>query len=373
METYHTFIFNASIILLFLISGFTTKAQTGGASFEVGPTMMRGKVFPTTTLLNNGKVISFSGRETNFISCAWSDLFDPISNTFSESPMNLAHDASATVKLSDGTFLLMGGGENLGVAPGYASTEIYNPATNTFVTKSSMTMGRMQHAGVQLTNGKVLVVGAWYNTSGASYGELYDPNLDSFTPTGALNDPRAQPNVYPTSDGGAIVTGGWPTYSGAVKTTVEYYSSSSNSFTLQSTQVIPADSGWVPISINTRPMDDCKLNDGSYLMLGYRNISTLEYALIKFDPATKLFSKINTLSPLIDEFTDGGFADFVLNKTDNFVYLPKSAHQQISAYYSTNVSATSVRFRNTLSGLSFEEQHEIGMSVIRGVLNGELK
>ena len=71
--------------------------------------------------------------------------------------------------------------------------------------------------------------------------------------------------------------------------------------------------------------------------------------------------------------TKSGFAVSRLNSTDNFVYLPKSAHQQISAYYSTNVSATSVRFRNTLSGLSFEEQHEIGMSVIRGVLNGELK
>ncbi len=309
------------LFLIGLLTFTSTKAQTGGATFEVGPTMMRGKIFPTTSLLDNGKVISFSGRETNFISCAWSDLYDPTSNTFSEAAMNLAHDASATVKLADGNFLLMGGGENLGIAPGYATTEIYYPSTNTFVNKASMTMQRMQHTGVQLTNGKVLIVGAWYNTNGASYGEIYDPSLDSFTATGVLNDPRAQPNVYPTADGGAIITGGWPSYSGAVKTTVEYYSSSTNSFSLQSTQVIPSDSGWAPMSINTRPMEDCKLNDGSYLMMGYRNITTLEYALIKFNPTTKLFSKINTLSPLIDEFTDGGFADFVLNKTDNFVYL----------------------------------------------------
>jgi hypothetical protein len=63
------------------------------------------------------------------------------------------------------------------------------------------------------------------------------------------------------------------------------------------------------------------MNDGSYLMMAYRNVTTLEYALLKFDPVTKLFSKINTLDSLADAFTDGGFADFVLNKADNFVYL----------------------------------------------------
>jgi Secretion system C-terminal sorting domain len=324
MKTNYTIIFRASALLLFLIGTLNatlTTAQTGGATFEAGPNMMRGKIFPTSTLLNDGKVISFSGRETNFISCSYSDLYNPVTNTFSEATMNMPHDASATVKLSDGRFLLMGGGENLGIAPGYATTEIYNPSTGIFETKASMTMARMQHTGVQLADGKVLVVGAWYNTNGATYGELYDINLDTFTPTGAMNDPRSQPNVFPTADGGAIITGGWPSYGGAVKTSVEYYSAATNSFSLQSSQLIPSDPDWIPLSTYTRPMDDCKMNDGSYLMMAYRNVTTLEYALLKFDPVTKLFTKINTLSPLVDAFSDGGFGDFVLNKADNFVYL----------------------------------------------------
>lgn len=81
MKTNNTFIINASAILLFLIGIITinfAKAQTGGATFVAGPTMMRGKVFPTTSLLNDGRVMSFSGRETNFISCAWADLYDLI-------------------------------------------------------------------------------------------------------------------------------------------------------------------------------------------------------------------------------------------------------------------------------------------------------
>jgi hypothetical protein len=62
MKTYYTIISKASTVLLFLMGTLTANfidAQTGGATFEVGPTMMRGKVFPTSTLLNDGKVISF--------------------------------------------------------------------------------------------------------------------------------------------------------------------------------------------------------------------------------------------------------------------------------------------------------------------------
>jgi len=296
-------------------------AQTGGAIFQSGPTMMRGKIFPTATLLDNGKVITFSGRETNFISCAYSDLYDPISNSFTESPMNFPHDGSATIKLSDGRYFLLGGGMDLGVAPGYSSTEMYNPMTNTFDIKASMTMARMQHSGIQLNNGNVLVVGAWYNNNGAQYGEIYDTAANTFAPTGALNDPRSQPIVFPTSDGGAILTGGWGSYGGAVKTTVEYYQTPTNDFISQSSELIPADPGWLPLSAYTRPMTDNKMSNGKYLLMAYRTMPTTEYALLVFDPTTKLFSKLTTSSPLRDSLTDGGFFDFALNKTANMAYL----------------------------------------------------
>ena len=311
----------ASLLVTLSFGFFVVGAQTGGANFQTGPTMMRGKIFPTASCLDNGKVITFSGRETNFISCAYSDLYDPISNSFTESPMNFPHDGSATIKLSDGRYFLLGGGMDLGVAPGYSSTEMYNPMTNTFDIKASMTMARMQHSGIQLYNGNVLVVGAWYNNNGAQYGEIYDTAANTFTPTGALNDPRSQPIVFPTSDGGAILTGGWGSYGGSVKTTVEYYQNPTNDFISQSSELIPADPGWLPVSSYTRPMTDNKMTNGSYLLLAYRSQPLLEYALLEFNPTTKLFSKITTSDPLKDSLTDGGFFDFVLNKTANLAYL----------------------------------------------------
>lgn len=302
------------------LSNSNMSAQTGGAIFTSGPTMMKEKIYPTSTLLDNGNVISFSGREYNFISCQYSDIYSTSGNTFTETQMNFPHDASATVKLSDGRYFLLGGSENLGV-PAYATTEMYDPGTSTFTAKANMTMGRMQHAAVQLANGNVLVVGAWYNNTGAQFGELYDTTTNTFTPTGALNDPRAQPVVFPTTDGGAIVTGGWPSYGGSIKTTVEYYSAATNSFTTQSTELIPADSGWIPMISFTRLVSDSKMSNGKYLMMANRNITTPEYAILEFDPATKLFTKMTTSSPLRDSLTDGGFFDFVLNKNDNMAYL----------------------------------------------------
>lgn len=305
------------LVLFFVQNGM---AQSGGAIFQAGPNMMRGKIFPTATLLPNGNVITFSGRETGFISCSYSDMYNSTSNTFSEKQMNTPHDASATVKLADGNYLLLGGGMDMGI-PAYSQTEMYITALDTFVPAGSMNMSRMQHAGIQMVNGEVLIVGAWYNPTGAMYAEIFDTVTKTFTQVGALNDPRSQPMVFPTNDSGAIVTSGWPTYGGNIKTTVEYYSSTTKDFTLISSELIPSDPGWVPIPVLTRPLDDCKMSNGKYLMMAYRTSPVPAYALIEFDPATKLFSIINTTSPLRDSLTDGGFADFVLNRNGNMVYL----------------------------------------------------
>ncbi len=318
----HTkFLKKSFFLLAAIVLDVSAEAQTGGAVYQVGPVMMRTKIYPMATVLDNGKVISFGGREFNFVSCAYSDMYDPIANTFTEAPMNFTHDGSVVVKLSDGRYFLLGGCDDLGVAPGYSTTEMYNPTTNTFDIKASMTMARMNHAAAQISSNKVLVAGAWYNDNGATYGEVYDIGANSFTATGALNQPRANPIVIPTNDGGAVVAGGWPSYGGSIYKSVEYYQVSTNNYVVQSSELIPSDPGWLLNPIYTRPIADSRLSNGDYLLLASRSSSTSEYALITFDPETKLFSKLNTSVPLMDALTDGGFFDVILNKADNFAYL----------------------------------------------------
>lgn len=318
------FVNKFSITLLLLIS-FTSmvSAQTGGANYQAGPNMMRAKIFPPATLLDNGKVITFGGREVNFVSCSYSDLYDPTTNTFTESAMNYPHDGSAIIKLSDGKYFLVGGSEDLGIAPGYATTEMYNPLTNTFDIKANLIQKRCNVSGAQLNNGKVLIVGAWYNNNGAANGEVYDTSSNTFSATAStLLQPRAQPIVLPTNDGGAIIAGGYPTFGGPVYTSVEYYQTATNDFVAQSAELIPADPGWLLNSVYTKPLSDLQMSNGKYLLLASRSgASGAEYAMIQFDPANKQFTKFLTVDPLKDSLTDGGFFDVILNKTDNFAYL----------------------------------------------------
>jgi hypothetical protein len=306
--------------LIILLTSFITDAQTGGAIYQTGPVMMRTKIYPVASELPNGKIISFGGRENGFVSCAYADIYDPATNSFTENPMNFPHDMGAVAKLSDGRYFIAGGGQNSGV-PAYAATEIYDYTTNTFISKASMIAARMMPATAQLTGGKVLVAGAWYDNNSASYGELYDPATDTYAATGALNQPRAQLMLLPTTDGGAVMAGGWPSFGGAVFTGTEYYNPTTNAFENLNSELIPADAGWLLNVIYTRPIDDSRMSNGNYILLAYRGVPASEFALIEFNPTTKLFSKLVTSEPLTGSLTDAGFWDLVLNRTDNIAYV----------------------------------------------------
>ncbi len=308
------------IIAMIVLQVITSSAQNAGATFTAGPDMKRAKLYPMTSVLPNGKLISFGGRELNFISCSYADMYDPVTNTFTEAAMTYPHDAFAAAKLSDGRYFLLGGGKDLGV-PAYDYTEIYDPTGNTFTSKATMTTPRMQATAAQLTGGKVLVACGWYNNTAASTTELYDVTANTFTATGNLVQPRSYALLFPATDGGAVITGGWPTYGGNTYTSVENYNITTGKWTTASTQLIPGDSGWVPAPIYTRTIEDCKLSNGKYVLFASSNVPTARYGLIQYDPATKLFSLISTQSVLKNAFNDGGIVDIVINKTDNLVYL----------------------------------------------------
>lgn len=319
----------AAKILQGLIMGYlglipaTSSAQSGGAIFTVGPVMHRLRIDPNMTTMDDGRIATFGGREYNFVSCAYADLYDPGTNTFTEVAMNNPHDMSSVVKLSSGKYMLVGGSMDLGVAPGYATTETFNPATNTFSATANMNYARCWMGATQLANGKVLVAGAWYNTPGATYGDVYDTATNTFTLTAAMNQPRANPMVLPTNDTGAMVFGGWPSYGGTNYTSVEYYSYADNSFHPVSSEILTSDPGWL---VSGTPYQrsssaDFRMGDGKYLLLANRSTPTNDFALLTFDPATKAFARIATSSPLMDAATDGGFYDIVLDKTNNYAYL----------------------------------------------------
>ena len=105
--------------------------------------------------------------------------------------MNDSRAFFTATALLDGRVLLVGGMDRLGASTDYLATaEIYDPASGKFTLTGSMTGPRVFHASVRLTDGRVLIMGG-VDFSGStpdplSSAELYDPATGTFTPTGSL-------------------------------------------------------------------------------------------------------------------------------------------------------------------------------------------
>lgn len=303
-------------LLLFASSIF---GQTGGATFENGPLMNRTRIVPLATTLSNGNIAIFGGRENGFVSSYYTDIYDPVAKTFTELNMTVPRDNAALVALTDGRYLLVGGGYDWGI-PAYATNDIFDPADNSFTMASSMGYSRMQPAAAQLNNGHVLIVGGWYDDYAAINTEIYNIEDNLYTVSGTLNAPRSQAVVIPTTDGGAIVAGGYTTYGASMITTVEYYNVETGSFSIASDEIVPTDPGWTMWG-RTRAIVDDKMNNGKYVFLAYRSSPEAEYALVYFDPATKTFEKKFSFVLSEHPTINGGIYDMILDKNGNYVYL----------------------------------------------------
>jgi hypothetical protein len=318
----NNYLFRIVFLALTLFNASFAISQDGGAIFEVGPLMNRARIVPMATTLEDGRVVLFGGREYGFVSCTYADIYDPASNTFTEVTMNNPHDATCAIKLADGKYFVLGGGMNSGIAPGYNVTEIYDPSDDSFTLSTPMTYSRMQHNGTQLADGKILIVGAWYNPSGASTPEIIDLQAGTSTLTGSLNTSRSAPYVFPCDDGNAMIVGGFETYASAYYSSIEEFDHTTNSFTPVSDELIDGETGWLAntYSVN-RPSADYRMSDGRYIFLAYRSQPVLEYILVIFNPADKSFTKLETMEPLLGGEADGSIYDFVVDIPNNRAYL----------------------------------------------------
>ncbi|MFZ6736053.1 RHS repeat domain-containing protein [Undibacterium sp. Ji42W] len=67
-----------------------------------------------------------------------------------------------------------------------------------------------------------------------------------------------------------------------------------------------------------------------------------------------------------------GFPTSALNTTSNLVRLPEAVHDSISAHYSTLVRGTNMTLRDSLNGLPYQKQYEIGLDIVQKALAGKL-
>ena len=143
-------------------------------------TMGTGHGLATASLLPDGRVLVAGGALQS--GCCGgmvaADLYNPSTGTWQAAAnMNVAREAAASVVLPDGTVLMTGGYNGITTTPYLASTEIYQPATNTWTLGPSMNQGRVGHTATLLPDGQVLVAGgdAGGPSNAFATAELYNP------------------------------------------------------------------------------------------------------------------------------------------------------------------------------------------------------
>ena len=122
------------------------------------------------------------------------------SNTWtSAGQMTQPRSGAAAVLLSDGTILITGGSDSIGVPQ--VSCEVYNPGSGTFTAAPSMNVPRANHAAILLSTGDVLVTGGLDDAAGdySDTAEVYSTPPKNGLCSSHRSEPAWQGMRWPAS------------------------------------------------------------------------------------------------------------------------------------------------------------------------------
>ncbi|MBU1417394.1 MAG: hypothetical protein KKI15_02795 [Proteobacteria bacterium] len=177
----------------------------GTNSWSDAGSMATGHSYHTATLLLDGRVLVAGG--TTLIA----ELYDPATDTWSSAGnMSILRRDHTTNLLQDGRVLVAGGFVDEGEFASSRSTELYNPVTNTWSNAGDMITARAESAASLLPDGKVLVTGG--TTHGVALNnstETYDPVTDTWSNAGAMIDIRHSHTATLLNNGKVLVAGGY--------------------------------------------------------------------------------------------------------------------------------------------------------------------
>jgi hypothetical protein len=171
------------------------------------------------------------------------ELFNPSTGTWSPAaplPGGLAVAGASATLLTDGEVLVAGGLTGSGgTTSTTADSELYVPASNSWVSAPSMTLGVAGAVSARLPDGEVLVAGGINQPAGGSpsvtsTSELYDPSLGpegAWSATSSMLTATAYAASTPLADGEVLVAGGETSPSGVATGAAEYFSPSDDAWT----------------------------------------------------------------------------------------------------------------------------------------------
>lgn len=270
--------------------------------FIAGPKMSTVRHRHTATAIaagpNAGKIL-FAGGDA-----ASTELYDPASNRFSPGPSmrdsRVTHTATAITSGPNAGKILIAGGDGCSFARGrsdcgiLASTELYNPATNTFVSGPPMSVARESATATVIASGpnagKILIAGGFGDShTPLSSTELYDPATNRFTPGPTMKVARRCHTATVIASGpnaGMILIAGGE---GAAESgssylgSTEIYSPLTNTFAAGPTMKVPRFED-TATAITSGP------NAGMILIAGGASYTGVLPSAELYDPATNQFA-----------------------------------------------------------------------------------
>ncbi|MCC7061895.1 MAG: hypothetical protein IT456_03765 [Planctomycetes bacterium] len=194
---------------------FTVMSPTGAASINLGlpsdPSYADLRLhWQVATLATSGPTLV--GQISNDVVTQCS-----VAGTSLPAPANLTAARGFAVSLFDrnnnagaGDVLIAGGGAGtLTAATGLASTELWDFRHMRRQAGPNMTVARALHLGIELNDGRVLMIGGADATGTVLAScELYSPTTNSFTATGSMATARVLHAACRLADGRVMVAGG---------------------------------------------------------------------------------------------------------------------------------------------------------------------
>lgn len=188
-----------------------------GAWTATGSMITPARVLGTATLLLDGSVLvaggsaDGSGGSEPFASA---ELFDPASGSWlATGSMLQGRQGQSTTLLLDGIVLVTGGYSGAG-GPALISVELYDPVTGTWNATGDMMQARVGHTATLLPDGRLLVAGGIECCANRVVGdrlasaELYDPITGTWTATEEMIQGRDGHTATLLPDGRVLVAGG---------------------------------------------------------------------------------------------------------------------------------------------------------------------
>ncbi|MEW6071586.1 MAG: kelch repeat-containing protein [Planctomycetota bacterium] len=204
------------------ISNYTAFPLTmpEASTYTVGEVSKEATGHALTRLADGRVLVSGGSKPLGASSVAVNELevFDPATYSFTLRPevMSQVRTAHTATRLADGRVLLCGGADSAGVIT--ASVDLWDPAAGTVTPAAPMSVARTQHTATLLPDGRVFVAGGtsdfdFSDPLGAlaaihATTEAYNPSTNSWSPSASLPKPRVMHAASLAGDGRVLITGG---------------------------------------------------------------------------------------------------------------------------------------------------------------------